>query len=125
MALNNGEDIAGLLNPGTFGMSPDAATAALERMTGEYLNAPAPAADPAPSPVDRAAAAQARLKLDALKADPEFGRKYLAGDVATRKTFDELTTAIADGGGGATDLALLGHPLMVISTAATAPRCAT
>lgn len=108
MALNDGQDIAGLLNPAEFGMSPEAATAALAGMTGEYLNAPAPAPDPGPKPEDRAKAAEARLKLEALKTDPEWGRKYLAGDVATRKTFDELTDAIAAGGGDA-DLALLGH----------------
>ena len=109
MALNNGEDIAGLLNPGTFGMSPEAATAALARMTAELAQAPPTVADPAPKPEDRTKAAEARLKLDALKTDPEWGRKYLAGDAATRKTFDELTVAIAAGGGGDADLALLGH----------------
>jgi len=109
MALNNGEDIAGLLNPGAFGMSPEAATAALSRMTGEYLNAPAPVAAPGPNPEDRTKAAEARVKLEALKADPKWGKQYLAGDVATRKTFEELTEAVAAGGGGDADLALLGH----------------
>jgi len=109
MALNNGEDVAALLNPGEFGMSPEAATAALARMTGEYINSPAPVPDAGPKPEDRAKAAAARLKLDALKNDPEWGKKYLAGDVATRKTFDELTESIAADSGGDADLALIGH----------------
>jgi hypothetical protein len=109
MALNNGEDVAALLNPGAFGMSPEAATAALARMTGEYNSAPPTVVDPTPKPEDRAKAAEARVKLEALKADSEWGKRYLAGDVATRKTFEELTGAIAAGGGSDADLALIGH----------------
>jgi hypothetical protein len=109
VALNNGEDIAALLNPGTFALSPQAAAAELARMTVEYNQAPPTVAEPGPKPEDRTRAAEARVKLEALKADPEWGKRYLAGDVATRKTFDELTEAIAAGGGGDADLALIGH----------------
>ena len=109
MALYNSEDVAALLNPGAFGMSPEAATAALARMTGEYINSPAPVPDAGPKPEDRAKAAEARLKLEALKTDPEWGKRYLAGDVATRQVFEELTAAIAAGGAGDADLALIGH----------------
>jgi hypothetical protein len=107
MALNNGEDVAALLNPGTFGMSPEAATAALAHMTAEFAQSPPTVADPAPKPEDRAKGAEARAKLEALKADPEFGKRFLAGDAATRQAFDYLTAAIAAGGNEA-DLALAG-----------------
>jgi len=111
MALNDGQDIAGMLNPGHFALSPDQATAELARMTADFNSAPPPAVDPAPTPADRTKAAEARLKLEALKSDPEASRKYLAGDVATKQQFDELANAIAAGGGGDADLALLGiHP---------------
>jgi hypothetical protein len=109
MALNDGQDIPGTLNPGVWGGGADAATAELTRLTAEYNSTPAPVVDAGPKPEDRTKAAEARVKLEALKADPEWGRKYLAGDVATRKTFDELTEAIAAGGGGDADLALIGH----------------
>ena len=111
MALNDGQDIPGLLNPGTFGMGADAAKAELARLTAEFKSASPPAPDPLPTPADRTKAAEARLKLEALKSDPEASRKYLNGDVATKLQFDELTASIAAGGGGDADLALLGiHP---------------
>jgi hypothetical protein len=111
MALNDGEDVGALFDRGSFGLNPDQATAELARITVEFNAAPAPAVDPLPTPADRTKAAEARLRLEALKADPETGRKYLSGDVATRQQIDELTAAIVAGGGGEADLALLGvHP---------------
>jgi hypothetical protein len=85
MALNNGEDVGALFDRGSFGLTPDQASAELARMTAEFNSAPPPVPDPVPTPADRTKAAEARLKLEALKSDPEFGRRYLNGDVATKQ----------------------------------------
>jgi hypothetical protein len=116
MALNNGQDIAGLLNPGTFSLSPEAATAELARLTAEFGKQPQPAPDTGPTPADRSAAVTARAQLEALKADPAFARRVLAGDAAASAQLNELTTAIAEGSGDA-DLALAGiHPDQHVDT---------
>lgn len=42
-------------------------------------------------------AAQAKAKLDELKADKEFGAKFIAGDKEAKQLFDALCTAMAKG----------------------------
>src|SRR5262249_48103777 len=123
--LNDGQDIAGMLNPGEFGMSAEAATAALARMTGEYLKAPPPVADPGPKLEDRAKAAEARLKLEAL-------RLILNGVVSTLPAKQPVAKRLTSSQKpsppvGAVTLIwrCLVTTLTATLTAATAQRCAT
>lgn len=102
MALNDGQDIAALLNPGP---SPEQATAQLAQMKADFDRQP-PLPDPAPTPTSPEKLAAAHHRLEALKATPEWADKLLKNDAAARGEFEVLTKTISEG--SKADLALLG-----------------
>jgi hypothetical protein len=55
-------------------------------------------------------ATEARTRLDARKADPEWGKLYMDGNTAARREFKDLTTMIANGpiGDAGTDAVMSG-----------------
>jgi hypothetical protein len=105
MALNDGQDIPGLLDPGTFGLPPDAATEALAQMKADFDRQPH-VPDPAPAQTSPEKLAAAHHRLEALKATPDWADKLLKGDATARGEFDVLTKTISEG--SKADLALLG-----------------
>jgi hypothetical protein len=104
MALNDGQDIDGLLNPGHFALSAEAAAAQLAAMKVEFDKGPQASAVPTPpAPVN---AVEAHTKLEAFRNDPAKSAKFLAGDVHTVAEFQQLTAAVA--AADPTDLAIAG-----------------
>jgi hypothetical protein len=69
--------------------SPDAAGKALDALVTKFRG-PAPSATPTDS-------IGAKARLDALSADPEWSKKFFAGDQAARAEFARLTGQVAAG----------------------------
>ena len=61
------------------------------------IDAPIKGANASSSQPNTYTAAQAKAKLDELKADKEFGAKFIAGDKEAKQLFDALCTAMAKG----------------------------
>jgi hypothetical protein len=61
-------------------------------------------------------ATEARTVLDARKADPAWSGRYLAGNPAAKKEFDDLTAMVAAGGDDTVAVAMNGHPANMPTT---------
>jgi hypothetical protein len=119
MALNNGQDIAGLLDAGMFNLTPDQATAQLAQLKADY-DKQQPSTTPQPPAATPVNSVEAHTRLEAFRNDLAKGAKLMAGDSATVAEFNELTTAVA--ASSTTELAMAGLlPVNHVDVAAAMP----
>src|ERR1700730_1091277 len=93
--MADGQDLS---DPGVYGMTPEAASAALAEIGRAHNNQPAPPA--AVSDHIATTPAQAAARLAQLQADPKWVDKFLAGSGAQQREFAELSALALTGDGG-------------------------